>query len=70
LNDRHLLRGFHGGPGATTLTPRPDTRLQPFRFPGSDRFGNNCSTEESIHELLGLTSREPYADLNCSNPSH
>lgn len=41
----------------SSLTPRPNTRLQPFRFPRQDQSGKSCLTEESIHELLGLTHR-------------
>ena len=36
------------------LTSRPNTRLQPFRFPTiKHQLRQTCLTEESIHELLG-----------------
>ena len=37
------------------LTSRPNTRLQPFRFPTiKHQLRQTCLTEESIHELLGI----------------
>ena len=48
------------------LTSRPNTRLQPFRFPTIEhQLRQTCLTEESIHELLGGNSRvsEPQAFL-------
>ena len=39
------------------LTSRPNTRLQPFRFPTiKHQLRQTCLTEESIHELLGSSS--------------
>ena len=40
------------------LTSRPNTRLQPFRFPTiKHQLRQTCLTEESIHELLGFTAQ-------------
>ena len=42
------------------LTSRPNTRLQPFRFPTiKHQLRQTCLTEESIHEWLGPTYESP-----------
>ena len=46
------------------LTSRPNTRLQPFRFPTiKHQLRQTCLTEESIHELLGCGSITPLLPL-------
>lgn len=48
--------------------PRPNTRLQPFRFPTIKiQSDNDCLTEESIHELLGRRQLVPAPSLPPSN---
>ena len=51
------------------LTSRPNTRLQPFRFPTiKHQLRQTCLTEESIHELLGRDARrEPSESDNSAD---